>query len=110
MWLLSVTPTFVFTWDGIRPDRFAAGRLTGKKQREYNSSLLGQFIMWRHLLTRLGQRDEADQLFELEPEKAHPLRFLPVDTLDLPRGVPDELWRASEPELVQDDSQAKLAL
>jgi hypothetical protein len=23
----------------------AAGRLTGKKQREYNSSLLGQFIM-----------------------------------------------------------------
>ncbi len=32
-----VAPTFVFTWDGFRPDRFASGRLAGKKQREFNS-------------------------------------------------------------------------
>lgn len=108
MWLLSVTPTFVFTWDGIRPDRFAAGRLTGKKQREFNASLLGQFVMWRHLLTGIGVREAAGQLFELEPEKEIPLRFQAMEALDLPRGVPDELWRSTEP--LSDDTQARLNL
>jgi hypothetical protein len=102
-----VTPTFVFAWDGFRPDRFAAGRLAGKKQREFNAALLGQFVMWRHLLARLGARTEETQLFELEPEKEHMLRFLPMDALNLPRGIPDDLWRATEPEPV-DDSQGRL--
>ena len=110
MWLLSVTPTFVFTWDGFRPDRFASGRLAGKKQREFNSSLLGQFVMWRNLLTGLGAREGADQLFELEPDKEHPLRFQAMEPLDLPRGVPDELWRTTEPEPLPDEAQARLAL
>jgi hypothetical protein len=109
-WLLSVTPTFVFTWDGIRPDRFAAGRLAGKKQREFNSSLLGQFVMWRHLLTTLGGRDTEGELFTLEPEKEHPLRFAASEPLDLPRGVPDDMWRATEPETFRDDAQTRLAI
>ena len=33
-WYLSVTPTFVFTRDGVRPDRYAADRLTKKKKLE----------------------------------------------------------------------------
>jgi hypothetical protein len=98
LWLVSITPTFVFTWDGFRPDRFASGRLAGKKQREFNPALLGQFVMWRHLLTGLGKRDEDAQLFELEPEREHVLRFLSMDALDLPCGIPDDLWRATEPE------------
>jgi hypothetical protein len=108
LWLLSITPTFVFTWDGFRPDRFASGRLAGKKQREFNSALLGQFMMWRHLLSDLGAPADAE-LFELEPEKEHVLRFLPIDALDLPRGVPDDLWRASEPEAFN-DSQWRLPI
>jgi hypothetical protein len=51
--MMSVTPTFVFTWDGFRPDRFASGHLAAKKQREFNASLLGQFVMWRNLLERV---------------------------------------------------------
>jgi hypothetical protein len=98
LWLLSVTPTFIFTWNGVRPDRFAAGRLAGKKQREHNPALLGQFVMWRHLLTGLGTRNHDAQLFEIDDDKEHVLRFQSLDALDLPRGVPDDLWRATEPE------------
>lgn len=109
-WLLSVTPTFVFTWDGFRPDRFASGRLAGKKQREFNASLLGQFVMWRHLLTGLGTSSANTELFDLEPEREHVLRFYAIESLDLPRGVPDDLWRSSEPEPLNDDGQTRLAL
>ncbi len=109
-WLLSVTPTFVFTWDGFRPDRFASGRLAGKKQREFNASLLGQFVMWRHLLTGLGAKSGAGGLFDLEPDKQHVLRFRAMESLGLPRGVPDELWRSSEPEASIDEGQTRLAI
>ena len=65
-------------------------------------------MMWRHLLCNLGAPADAE-LFELEPEKEHVLRFLPIDALDLPRGVPDDLWRASEPEAFN-DSQWRLPI
>ena len=110
VWLLSVTPTFVFTWDGFRPDRFASGRLAGKKQREYNAALLGQFVMWRHLLTGLGEKNGTAELFDPEPERQHLLRFRATGMLALPRGVPDELWRSSEAEIADDDRQARLAI
>ena len=38
-WYLSITPTFVFTWDGFRPDRFGASRLAGKKKLEHQAAL-----------------------------------------------------------------------
>ncbi|MBX9591708.1 MAG: DUF4365 domain-containing protein [Hyphomonadaceae bacterium] len=109
-WFLSVSPTFVFTWDGVRPDRFAGGRLAGKKQREFNSSLLGQFVMWRHLLTGLGQKSATASLFDLEPERDHILQFGAVETLALPRGVPDDVWRSSEVVPFEDVGQGRLGL
>jgi hypothetical protein len=63
-WFLSVTPTFVFTWDGFRPDKFASGRLAGKKHREHNSALVGQFAMWKFLLTGAGVKSDTSALFE----------------------------------------------
>lgn len=109
-WFLSVSPTFVFTWDGFRPDRFASGRLAGKKQREFNSALLGQFVMWRHLLTGLGQKSATASLFDLEPERVHVLQFKAVEPLVLPRGVPDDVWRSTEVVPFADGDQGKLAL
>lgn len=108
-WLLSISPTFVFTWDGFKPDRFEASRLAGKKKLEVNSSLLGQFVMWRHLLTHLGVKPDAD-LFEsataTAPEQF--LGFQSIDSLALERGVPDDLWRSSEPEQPDDRRQGRL--
>lgn len=109
-WFLSVSPTFVFTWDGFRPDKFASGRLAGKKQREFNSALMGQFAMWQHLLTGAKQQDDTTTLFALEPERESILQFRPVGTLSLPRGVPDDLWRASEPETAGGAGQERLAV
>lgn len=108
-WLLSITPTFVFTWDGFKPDKFESSRLAGKKKLEVNSSLLGQFVMWRHLLTQLGVMPEAD-LFEKDtPALPDPvLTFRPIDKLALERGVPDDLWRASEPEPPPENKQGRL--
>jgi hypothetical protein len=109
-WFLSVTPTFVFTWDGFRPDKFASGRLAGKKQREYNSALVGQFAMWKFVLTGAGVTSDTGALFEWESGNERVLRFQPIETMSLPRGVPDDLWRASEPETPEDTGQGRLAV
>lgn len=109
-WFLSVSPTFVFTWDGFRPDKFASGRLAGKKQREFNSALMGQFAMWQNLLTGATEQDDTTALFALEPERESILQFRQVETLSLPRGVPDDLWRTSEPETADGAGQERLAV
>lgn len=109
-WLLSVTPTFVFTWDGFRPDKFASGRLTGKKQREYNSALVGQFSMWKFLLTGADEDRDVDPLFPPEKGNHRILQFRALETLSLPRGVPDDFWRANEPEPPPNAAQGSFAL
>ena len=108
-WFLSITPTFVFTWNGFRPDRFAASRLAGKKQREYQAALTGQFVMWRHLLVGVGE-EETEGLFDLELDSDPVLRFRPMKPLLVCRGVPDKIWRSNEPELLDATNQSELAL
>jgi hypothetical protein len=97
-WLLSVEPTFHFTWDGHRPDRFGSSRLAGKKKLERNSSVLGQFLMWRHLLTQLGRTAAQIDLLDEGGVQVELLRFDALDPVALERGVPDDLWRGSEPD------------
>jgi len=108
-WFLSITPTFFFTWDGFRPDRFAASRLSGKKQREYQGALMGQFIMWCHLL--VGDGDIGDgTLFDLTPDVSRFLEFRVVPPIALRQGVPDDLWRANEPAVPESTGQKTLAI
>ncbi|WP_425403539.1 DUF4365 domain-containing protein [Hwanghaeella sp.] len=107
-WHLSITPTFVFTWDGYKPDIFEAGRLAGKKKRERNAALAGQFIMWRYLMTE--NEDAAnDELFDFGSRSNRPLKFEALEPLELPQSVPDDVWRQSEPVAVDDD-QGRFAL
>ena len=95
-WYLSITPTFVFTWDGFRPDRFGSSRLAGKKKLEHQAALTGQFVMWRHLL--IGDADgETSHLFDLEPDSERILDFQSLDPLVMPQSVPEETWKASDP-------------
>ena len=108
-WFLSVTPTFVFTWDGFRPDRFAASRLAGKKKREYQAALTSQFVMWRYLLIG-GQEGETAKLFDSVPDADRCLEFRELDPLPLSRSVPDDLWRGSEPNLIDAATQERLPL
>ena len=102
-WLMSVTPTYHFTWDGVRPDRFASDRLAGKKQREHNSALSGQLAMWKHLLIDGVHEEEADLFPPRRGQSAHrPISFEALDPLKLPKAVPETTWRRTAPDPVDD--------
>lgn len=49
-WFLEIEPTYRFTFDGKRGDRYGAERLTGIKRLERNPSVLGQIHMWVSVL------------------------------------------------------------
>ena len=104
-WYLSVTPTFVFTRDGVRPDRFAADRLSKKKKLEKNQAILGQFVMWRRFLC--GESLEAaDDLFgAAQASNQRAIRLCPVDAIRSPRSVPERQWRVRDPEPASTDQE-----
>jgi len=97
-WYLSVTPTFVFTWDGYKPDKFEAGRLAGKKKLENNAAILGQFAMWRYFLTTESNQNANNNLFaDKSSNNKSTLQFGSLDPVILPRGVPENQWAKDEP-------------
>lgn len=49
-WYLEISPTYHFTWDGYKPSLFREDQLTGIKQLERNSAVLGQVVMWGEYL------------------------------------------------------------
>lgn len=103
-WYLSVRPNYMFTWDGSRPDKFAGARLSKIKRLENNAAVRGQLLMWRSLLTGLGQ--EPAQRSLLDPEAPLPtLRFEPLDVIGLPVSVPDDLWRSRDVNAPDDDEE-----
>lgn len=83
-WYLEIAPTYHFTWDGRRPDRFHyEDRLTGIKQLENNPAVLGQTVMWAEYLSRDGN------LFEPQ----YPLlQFDELMRVELEAGIDDEAW------------------
>ena len=107
-WFMSITPTYHFTQDGLRPDKYAGVRLSQKKKLEFNSAIRGQFIMWSHLLTN---NDGHSSLFGVDSSKPPDLlQFKVVTPLRLSRGVPDELWRATDANESVDTTQGVFTL
>jgi hypothetical protein len=86
-WYLAIDPTYHFTSDGYHEFRYASDRLSGIKRLETNQSVRGHIGMWKAFLVR-----QPDLL------RRDPLRFEAVPPVELPFGVPDELWRGSEDE------------
>ncbi len=97
-WYLTIEPAYVFTRDGVRPDGYAGERISKLKRLENNAALRGQFVMWRTLLTSLGQSSaQADFLAPSSAAISSPiLRFEALDMVELPVSVPDELWRSRD--------------
>ena len=89
-WYLEVTPTYHFTRDGYREDRFAGDRLKKIKEIENNGAVVGQFAMWRHYLTNrtLGDMFAPEYPF---------LKFGVAPDHLVEQGVPDKLWQSREP-------------
>jgi uncharacterized protein DUF4365 len=53
-WYLEITPTYHFTWDGFRPDKYYQDRLKGIKRLERNGAVVGQLVMWAWYLSQSG--------------------------------------------------------
>jgi uncharacterized protein DUF4365 len=89
VWFLEIEPTYHFTFDGKRGDRYSASRLTGIKRLERNPSVLGQLHMWVSVLA------PPNTLFR----KVYPnLEFGDLKRLDLPCGIDDAAWLKREDE------------
>jgi hypothetical protein len=89
-WYLEVTPTYHFTLDGYREDRFAADHLKKIKELENNGAVVGQFTMWHYYLTN---RTSGDMFTREYPF----LKFGAQADYSIDQGVPDKLWQSQEP-------------
>ena len=87
-WYLEITPTYRFTWDGIRLDRFHADWLSGIKRIEGNRAVLSHVLLWSDVIARpqLTEVGRASLVFKL-PE-----------TVVSPVGIDDGGWSARDPE------------
>lgn len=82
-WYLQITPTYFFTWDGQRVDRYHSERLSKMYRIERNQAVLGQVRMWAEYLNR------PPDLFT----PAYPfLQFGSLLTLPLAWGIDDRGW------------------
>jgi hypothetical protein len=102
-WFLEITPTYVFTVDGTRLDRFHSSRLSGIKRLEGNRAVVSQVAFWADYLRR--QHD----LFSM---RKNPLVFGELATFNLGFGVDDEAWlkREDEGKLRDTDGDMNLEL
>lgn len=89
-WYLEITPTYYFTSNGCREDRFAHEHLKKIKELENNDAVLGQFMMWHHYLTTRASGDMYTQRYPY-------LAFGGISDYVVEHGVPDELWLSKEP-------------
>jgi len=86
-WYLEVSPTYHFTWDGYKPFLFREDQLTGIKQLERNSAVLGQVVMWAEYLK------EKPDLFS----KPYPfLQFGSLVQFEIQAGFDDKIWLKKE--------------
>lgn len=87
-WYLEITPTYYFTYDGHRLDRFYEDRLKGIKRLESNAAVLGQVVMWGAYLSR------KDSLLPSYPF----LEFDQLMSFDIECGINEEEWLPHEDE------------
>lgn len=103
-WLLTVTPTFIFTKDGFRQHYFASELLAGKKKKEKNGAVRGQFLMWRYLLVSSGD-PKPDLLSDAKAARKRILRFESLDPIIMPLAVPEAAWRQEDPNAAKMEDQ-----
>ena len=89
-WYLEITPTYYFTSNGRREDRYAHEHLKKIKEIESNSAVLGQFMMWHHYLTKRVSGDMYTRKYPF-------LAFGDISNYIAEHGVPDKLWLSKEP-------------
>jgi hypothetical protein len=95
-WFLEITPTYRFTSDGFKLDRFHESRLKKIKEIEGNRAVLSCVLFWANFL----QPD--DGLFSV-PQPA--ILFGELKTIDINVGIDDKSWQQNDPETADLDQQ-----
>lgn len=90
-WYLEVTPTYVFTSDGMLLDRFNEDRLKGIKKLEGNRAVLSTLLFWADFL---GSKDDL-----LYSQDSRPLKFGKLVEVQVPVGIVDKAWSAQDQDL-----------
>lgn len=107
-WVMIVSPTYVFTRDGVTLLTNPGPLLSGKKRLDNSASLRGQVIMWHRFLT---QGDVAtEDFFGGGTDAAPVLRFDPPPTVHLTTRVPEDVWGSKRERraATKNDAQASL--
>jgi hypothetical protein len=99
-WFLQINPTYKFTFDGVRVDRFEADRLAGIKRLERNNAVLGQVVTWAGVLSATSEDlfDDQESLIEFGGLKQFRLPWTLNDADWLPKEEADpglSLYRGS---------------
>jgi Domain of unknown function (DUF4365) len=89
-WYLEITPTYVFTADGMLLDRYNEDLLKKIKQIEGNRAVLSPLLFWADYLS--SKHDL------LRAQDARRLKFGPLVEVELPVGIVDKAWSAVESE------------
>jgi len=91
-WYLEVTPTYVFTSDGMLLDRFNEDRLKGIKKLEGNRAVLSTLLFWADFL---GSKDDL-----LHSQDSRPLKFGKLVEVQVPVGIVDKAWSAQDQDAI----------
>jgi hypothetical protein len=94
-WYLEITPTYVFTWDGVHLDRFHEQRLRKIKLIEKNRAVLAAIVFWSDYL-----KTKEDLLYSSTTRK---LKFGELAETTLEVGIDDTGWSAAD-ECTPEDS------
>lgn len=87
VWYLEITPSYIFTMDGIKTSKYEADLLSGIKQIEHNDAVLVQVHLWTDILTRKADLVHQDYSF---------LRFSELLSFEMPYGINDKEWLSQE--------------
>jgi hypothetical protein len=100
VWHLEITPTYYFTWNGSRLDRWYEERLKGIKILERHPAVFGQLIMWADYLSRPGDMFTPQYPF---------LEFGTLQQFEINVGIDDDAWLESEPDKEADTLRSSLS-
>lgn len=94
-WYLEVTPTYHYTVNGLMDDAFYEEKIKKMKRFELNGSVVGQLMMWRHVLA--PPPTTPDIFTRPSPPYPH-LEFGSWAAVDVGHGVPERDWLETEEE------------
>jgi hypothetical protein len=95
-WYLEITPTYVFTWDGVHLDRFHLQRLKTIKLIEKNRAVLAAIVFWSDYL-----KTKEDLLYSSNPRK---LKFGDLMETNIEVGIDDNAWSGAGEDLDADSN------